>query len=105
MDLISKEFNGNKLLRHALFDAPWFLDLKCSWTLCWYFTECRLFVDESKLTKDVQRHLGVDVSAMETNSLEEVKVTVLPYDSVHEELKQLVCKLPEKIWVSRSHRK
>ena len=62
-------------------------------------------MDESKLTKDVQRHLGVDVSAMETNGLEEVKVTVLPYDSVHEELKQLVCKLPEKIWVSRSHRK
>lgn len=59
-------------------------------------------MDESKLTDDVQRHLALDVAVMETNGLDDVKISVLPYDSVHEELKQLVSKLPGKVWVNRS---
>ena len=58
----------------------------------------RFFVDESKLTEDVQRHLELDG----TNSPDDVTLTVLPYNDAHDELKRLVGQLPEKVWVSRT---
>ena len=57
----------------------------------------RLFVDESKLTEDVRRHLELDG----TTSPDDVTLTVLPYNDAHDELKRLVGELPGKIWVSR----
>ena len=60
--------------------------------LSWYFS---LFIDESKLSMEIYKHLGIT----EDNMSDECRVTLRPYEDIASAVNELATSCPGKIWV------